>query len=173
MHTNLTPRRDAQVEFVASQKAKCFQGMAGPVAGCMQTPASLGSGIPASPDPRPEVAGHPHKVCKAEGRMGPGPSGFPPHPVPSVPVVAAAAAALGSVLLRGLRLLPAGLARLPLPARCRPLPSADPRRGRAWVPGAARARCGAGRSSWPRFLLTCTYSQTPAPCCRVALRPSF
>lgn len=52
MHTNLTPRRDAQVEYLALQKAKCFQGLAGPVAGCMLTPASLGSGIPASPAPR-------------------------------------------------------------------------------------------------------------------------
>lgn len=78
--TSLTPRRDAQVEYLASQKAKCFQGLAGPVAGCMRTPASLGSGILASPAPRPEVSGHPHKVCRAEGRAGSGPSGSPRTP---------------------------------------------------------------------------------------------
>ena len=78
--TNLTLRRDAQVEYLGSQKAKCFQGLAGPVAECMLALANLGSGIPASRAPRPEVAGHPHKGCSAEGRAGPGPSGFPPAP---------------------------------------------------------------------------------------------
>lgn len=125
-------------------------------------PRQLRSGSPSLSHPEPRGRRASAQSLQKGGSRGRGSLWRPPHPVPSVP---AAVATRGSVLLHGSRLLAARLARLPLPARCRPLPSAGPRRGRAWAPGAARARCVAGGASLPRCLLTWTRSQTPPRLC--------
>lgn len=74
-HSNLQPRRDAQVEYLASQEAKCFQGLAVPVAGACPTDEARGS------QPLPPRASSPPgtrtKFAEPRVARGPGASGVP------------------------------------------------------------------------------------------------
>lgn len=127
----------------------------------------FGNSNPSRPAPGGRRA--PAQSLQSKGSRGPGSLRRPLHLVPRV---RAAVAALQPVLLRGSRLLLAGLARLPLPARRRPLPSAGPRPGRAWVPGVARARYGAGGASWPLCLFRRRTRRTLLPAAAMFSRPT-
>lgn len=67
-HSNLQPRRDAQVEYLASQKAKCFQGLAVPVAGAC--PPDEARGGPSLSHPAPRVRRAPAQSLQSRGSRG-------------------------------------------------------------------------------------------------------